>query len=376
MLEQDIRDTYRRMADADMPPSPVSIPAASRRGQARLRTRRASVIAAPALAAMAVVAIAVTGAFSGAASSAPPARHGHPAPAAPQVRPKVPEPFVAFGWLPAGLSLSYTSVGFGQGEGLAAAGRHTTQEVDLSTFTRGSCSLTSKMICSGQLVVTLVGRAPDVRGRRAYWAPDNQLAFQVAPHIWALATFPTQADDLQVAEHLITGRRVQPLRYPARLTGTPYRDMLSAAFSYANGRPESSDWLLAAGINRRNQPVHRPPSNWLYSPGIAIAKAGSVSASPCQPLIGELLKPGHSRATPLHGSARHVVINGYQVLVSGLPAYGGNAPSAEVCANNADGLYVLVSFNGNQAVAAATQIFTDLKLYGTDPADWTTRPLG
>src|SRR5262245_8479586 len=59
MLEQEIRETYRRMADTDMPLSHISIPAAGHVGRARRRIRRVGLIATPAFAAAAVLAIAL-----------------------------------------------------------------------------------------------------------------------------------------------------------------------------------------------------------------------------------------------------------------------------------------------------------------------------
>ena len=57
MRESDLRVLFKRQAASELPPAPISIPAARRIGRARLLRRRAAAFGSPVLAAAAVVAV-------------------------------------------------------------------------------------------------------------------------------------------------------------------------------------------------------------------------------------------------------------------------------------------------------------------------------
>ena len=77
------------------------------------------------------------------------------------------------------------------------------------------------------------------------------------------------------------------------------------------------------------------------------------------------------------GQSARRTINGYQVTVNHIPASDGRAPVQQVCAPNADGLMVFVSTYGSHAAPDAVSIFgRHMRILGTNPADWTTKPLG
>jgi hypothetical protein len=63
--ESDLRVLFKRQAAIELPPAPISIPAARRIGRARLLRRRAGAFGSPVLAAAAVVAVVLlTGLFA------------------------------------------------------------------------------------------------------------------------------------------------------------------------------------------------------------------------------------------------------------------------------------------------------------------------
>jgi hypothetical protein len=60
MLEDNLRTLFTVEAEADQPPSHISVPAAGRRARVRQRVWRALTIGSPVLAAAAVIAVIVT----------------------------------------------------------------------------------------------------------------------------------------------------------------------------------------------------------------------------------------------------------------------------------------------------------------------------
>jgi hypothetical protein len=77
-----------------------------------------------------------------------------------------------------------------------------------------------------------------------------------------------------------------------------------------------------------------------------------------------------------NGQSRHETINGYRVTVNHFPAQSGRPAEQQVCAPDADGLNVFYSTFGRAASPSAIALFAHhTRLLGTNPADWTTRPL-
>ena len=75
------------------------------------------------------------------------------------------------------------------------------------------------------------------------------------------------------------------------------------------------------------------------------------------------------------GQSRRETINGYRVIVDRLPAVRGNPVVRQVCAADADGLFVFVSTYGRSRPDATGLFAHHLRLLGPDPANWTTRPV-
>jgi len=91
---------------------------------------------------------------------------------------------------------------------------------------------------------------------------------------------------------------------------------------------------------------------------------------------GAIFTAGPASSCYSDGQSKRQTINGYQVIVRRIPSPNGAPPDLLVCAPDADGLSVTVS-TGFHASPDAVSIFRrQLRILGTNPANWTTEPLG
>lgn len=82
---------------------------------------------------------------------------------------------------------------------------------------------------------------------------------------------------------------------------------------------------------------------------------------------------------PSVGTSVTRVINGYKVILSNYHAVKGGfsgLPYQELCAGDADGLWVDMTVYGRHPVLTPASVFARMKLLATDPAHWTTIPFG
>jgi hypothetical protein len=359
MLEHALAELFEEQASENPPPTHASVIAATREGRTRRRHRAVISITAPVLAAAAVLAIALTGVLAGPAPVAP-AQHGGPGHALPA---RILRLTAMPGWLPSGAALKAVVV-TPHASYLSIFGRGGEQQVSL--YRRGWCSLrASKLTCpndnptvtASPFVLTLTGPAPAIDGRAAYWGrPDggtNQTdeAFLIAPGNWVVATFPSRADDTAVIQHLIIGRTVPPVRYLAQLTGTwPGLGLLYLTASYSRGMLAAGQWVLGAP----GFPVSFPPVQ------ISVSRA----------------VPGYCNGAT--GGMRSV-INGIQVTIWPQPAgesHGVRSPAGQTLCAAAAGQDIQIDVYRTYPGVTAASIFAHLRLFGSDPANWSTRPIG
>jgi hypothetical protein len=398
MIETQLRALFGEMADGEPPSSGVDVELARRRGRTRLRWRRAAVAASSALAAVSVAATAAT---------IPSVWHaGHRAPAAGPASPRLFNPlaqYLSFGWLPPGDSL--VAGGTGQAEMYLTAAPKPDSPVswELSAYATGQCKLDAKRLtCSsvaGQRssvdpAQTLTGPAPTVHGQRAVWTLTG-LAWQYARGGWAWLTFPypfdfpkpppaikagtvkpgttratVKREAIEIAAHVKFGAAM-PLAFPAQFTGLPSQWRVSSATYVPDGpvlrvRTYALNAGPAAGV--RDFDGGLTFQNNL--PWVEIDPV-TVRHNPC------FYYPGGFRK-----SAREV-INGYHVIVTreGAPrTVAGNyhtVPEQSICAANADGLAVSIAEHGAHPLTGVTALFKEhLRLLGSNPANWTSRPIG
>jgi hypothetical protein len=377
--ESDLRVLFKRQAASELPPAPISIPAARRIGRARLLRRRAAAIGSPVLAAAAVVAVVL------AAFAAGPDRHGTtPAgPAAPRLfNPLV--PYATVTWYPYRPSLVGGSA-WHTGLLLRASSRSPAESTSVVLYAAGWCTLQSASLSCGstaagtRVEMAVTGRAPNVQGQAAYWtryaggdltplrppaSGAQMVAFQYARGGWALVeSTSTPADVLKIAASVRYGQTSR-LRFDFRLTGLP------------------SAWseVLLAGFTRPGPGAHGPVADTLLlgspatRPGSAVHDALTVITG-TQPGQGPRCKistvpagqASQTKPTPCPSK----VINGCRTFLNSPPLPGKQT----LFAPDADGMYLYEETSGPDApLSPASVLAHHLELLGSDPANWITTP--
>ncbi len=365
----------QRAAFEQPPPGRVDIELARRAGRRRLRWRRAGLAGTPATAAIAVVALVTSGALS--PSLHPGYSHpaGHHSPRAEpgkglgQVRP--PRrfnpliPYAAFGWLPKGETLDGGQIASTYTYLTAGHARWA-----LTVFVAGRCDRTQAELLAGlrhgehpvMRCTTSASSGYEEAVNGAFTISRTRLGFlttsgdtwlwQYAKGSWAILSGPPErvagGQALKIAERVRYAVASKPsIKFPAQLTRLP--SSWTVSFTYFRAQ---------AGVLRASQ----------YS----LATPGQDSPN----LTTNLATP-HSRCYFYpKGQSVHRTINGYRVTVNHLKGASGRPPTEQVCAAHADGLFVFVSTYGPHQQPNAVAIFAHhLRLLGTNPADWTVRPI-
>jgi len=379
MSESQLRELFTQIAAGEPAASRVDVQLARRRGRARLRWRRAAVAGSSVLAAAAVAALAVT-------AGAGPARPGPAAtPAAPrQFNPLV--PYLSFGWLPAGNSL--VAGGVRPEVAYLTAGRNALSPStwDLSVYAAGQCHLTGparKLTCSTQnlagLTAQITGRAPAVRGHRAFWA-GPYLVWQYARGGWAGLSLPlpysspklsspakraaAKRDAVKIADHVRYGAPTPPLVFSVQLTRLPSRWRVSSVY-----------YLPDAGVLRVSRFALGTGNPDLGADGGLEYQTNLPYFSSIDPAA---LRKGYCYRAPnrKNSSERSTseTINGYRVVVTHQVL--GTLPRQDLCSAHADGLSLYISEFGAHPPISLTSLFRDhLRLLSANPANWTTRPI-
>jgi hypothetical protein len=360
MDEANVRGLLQRAAADPEPPSQVDVELARSRGRRKLRWRRAGLAgaAAAAVVAVAVAAVAVPGSRGASPGRAKvPEAHG---PVTAPSRFDALRPYATFGWLPAGESLEQGTTS-PSGVQLSAG---TGPAWQLQVYVAGFCDLTSgqllRQLARDQLaqlgcqhadvgaVYQVTSVAARVDGHTAFWtANQDYLIWQYANHGWAALASPTRAAAPVVL------KVARGVRYA--VAGPPIRFPLQAASLPAGWMALVVHFAKDAGVLRAYQ----------YVLGSTGADAG-----------GAIFTAGPAGSCYSGGQSKRQTIDGYQVIVARIPSPNGTPPDLLVCASDAHGLRVTVS-TGVHASPDAVSIFRrHIRILGTNPADWTTEPLG
>jgi hypothetical protein len=374
VLENDIRDVYRQMNSMNLPPSRISIPAATSRGaRTRTRARHAGLVATPFLAAAAV--LAVVGVVLVAEGG--PGHHGPPAPVTPGLAGAAPiafnvlRPYERLGGLAAGAHQGWMN-GTPDWQWVTIGGKADSADA-LVTFARGQCTVSrTKLSCpeaAGAIatprIQSLGSQAAEVHGRPAYWYPhgfvssetaigsestngsshesrvtkiwDGVLTWQYARGGWAKVYARTPAAALAIARATRFGPAVAPsFRLAVQLTGMPAGTRVNYLLA---GPSQRSDVELGISGDYPEFGYH----------------VGRNACTPARDIVGKV-----STQT----------INGYRVQVFRVDGQ----PPWSLCAPDARGLTVTI--DGGSSEAAVTSLFRHVQVLGTDSADWTTKPIG
>jgi hypothetical protein len=356
MVENDLRTLFALEADADQPPSPISIPAACRSAGIRRRRTRVLAFASPALAGLAVAAVALAStATPSLMHRAAPAAGRHPArggSAAPQYF----SPLRPYAWLPAGQSTKTTGTFTRTSEILA--------NDPLGEFARvysaSACSVKQGGSgCGGQVPAGQGRYVGQVHGHPAYWRlsgpgvkPSGALVWQYARRGWAQVFASDGQDALRIARELVFGPAAgPPVRFPFQLTHVPSSWRVNSV---------STQWAGAVQYAIADVLTASPQRAASTSTGPAFQGAPAMaSQSECNGLTT--------------GQHRTETINGDQAYVSANPT---SWPESALCSANADGELVYIAVGRDQAFSAVDLFAHHLRLLGPDPASWTTRPIG
>ena len=367
MLEEDIKSLYDRMADMDQPPSSISIPGAGRAGRVRLTRRRATAVATPVLAAVAVIAIALTASIQG-------GLHGTQRTGSAQRAPQYfnpLRPYARFGWLPPS-SISADGEVISQGE--MSLGNPS--GAFLALYAAGGCHVTGHALnCSPSGERYPLGRSvARVDGHPAYWtAPQKArspfpgtspgvLAWQYAVGGWAVLDYVASGhasarnDAVKIADRVRFGYRGEPaIRFPVQLTDVPANWQVNCVATSLVGHVmyAASDVVTAGRVTGSvcgdDAPLNAPHFD-----------AGQGAKNACAGLI---YAEAHSMPE---------VINGYQVVLGTDKKFW---PNHELCADDAAGTFVWIAIGAHPTLSPASIFAHHLRLLGSNPAKWTTKPI-
>jgi hypothetical protein len=376
MSEETLCTQLEQLAGTEAPPPRVDIGHALSRGRRRLRWRRAGMSAVP-VAAIAVAAFVVSGViqpWSGRVKS-PVTFEASQGSFNPLIQ------YAAFGWLPGGGKV--VGGNFEMADQQLSAGQPShpgNPNWGLTIYARGRCALSSRqvlqrlahghhpaLICTTGISSTgvhygsfgpVTGREPAVNGHLAF-NYSGSLAWEYAPGSWAKLygnhVHPGARVLTKIAEGVRYGVGTKPsVRFPVQLTGlAPDLRVGSLSFRLDDGVMRATEYWLSDRQDR--------PDDYFAAPDFTMSPATALN-----------------RCTDVQNSvSRHRTINGYQVIVSNFTARQGSPAAQELCATDADGLNIYLWTGSGTGVPAAAEIFAHhLRLLGTNPANWTTKPLG
>jgi hypothetical protein len=418
-----VRALLARVADEPAPPSRVDIAAARQRGRRRIRWHRAALAAAP-LAAAAAVALVVSGIIPATLGFGPGGPGGlRPGPETARSRFSPLQPYAAFGWLPAGFS---TAAGAAMASAnqdqattlsatLVAGDRATGRLLTLTVSAAGACQFTGPLRASvlvsedpprlmtktyphglrcsdgtGHRVVTpLRAAAPGIGGGSAFYLPSGGLAWEYAPGSWASLTPSAQSpggrDRLHRMYQAAAGWAIGPgpAGFPATIQSAASRALVrkvAERVSYGAtahivfpfqlaGRPagwtvSTASYVPAGGRLLGTGGLQAGPARYPYALYAGVRPAGTEGKC--------TINRGQGRFVRVHGAPATLYPN---VLNSGQALY--------VC--DIGGLYVNINLfmtdpKTHRQVPGtslgALAIARRMRLLGTDPAAWTTDPLG
>jgi len=377
MLEQSLQELFEEQAEAEPPPGRVAVADVIRQGRLRRRRHRIGAVCAPVLAAVAVAAVALTGALpSGILGRTSPqaGRYG-------QLAGGAFDPSylgIKLGWLPAGAVVTGGEITPG-GEALSAAAPHSgvwavgvyaPKVCQVTKTRRFEClPFVNTLTVFAGTTLSAGGRGPVVDGHESRWLQGGDgaiLAWQYAPGAWALAEHASSPDGtataVRIARAVEYGQHV-PVRFAARFTSLPPGWRISGLqLARDHGVYFASTYAIVRA--RTIMPTTAVFTGASEEPRISIGPA-KIYASRCS------FNPAISR--------REVTIHGYQFAVQDedLQDNQHGGVSSRLCANHVDGLVVSVAETaaGGPMGFAPTDIMERLQVLGTNPANWVTNPL-
>jgi hypothetical protein len=416
MTDSALHDLLER-AIGEPPPTTVNIGLARSQGQRQRHWRR--VHGAAAVAAVAAVAVVAAVALSSGAGQSHPVRPGSAATASqtalaphPPRRFSLSTPYASFGWLPAGFSAAGTKVlgdpddQSGQSESIWASGQQPDgKTLNLVVNSAGSCRLgTGDALGAARQVLAcgstggswgpLLGRAPDVLGRLAYWDQHGNLVWEYGPGAWAQLLPAT----MLIEPHLdpdFDGWYNVPAKPPGHgAPGHPAYQQSAATrallLKVAAGIRYDGATAQVYGFILRDVPASwraaATPASFGYAADGRIVNT-AWQAGPASDPQGLSISVGPAAASckMFAGQSQYVTVDGVRAALRtiNLPA----KHNQDLCLADVDGLAVDVDLDltvpgtaatplpGSTGFGSAVAVFSHLRLLGPDVAGWTPQPV-
>jgi hypothetical protein len=423
MNENNLRALLHDIADRPEPAASIDIARARRSGLRRLWARRVvlpvAVTAALALAFLVpeTLTSAVPG-HSGVSTGASGSATSKAVPPRPKSKPtqaSVPSPdgylnplvpYAAFGDLPPGYALDVTPSAIHDGNAstvdnltITAAQSTGGDFIQLSVMPKDGCygllggipgwsaTQDQQARCS-ELTGQASGRAPDVRGRIAYWGNGGtDLAWQYAPDSWAVlqaqssGSTPFPAAQAKTLLPLMAASvkfgQTKPIVFPFRLSGAVPADWHAVSASYT---VLSSGDYLASELDVA--PYADYEAHGVTGLIVGAAEAADVNGNACTtPAAG-----GQAGSEPV---VSHVQKDGLSWLVQSPAKSTGTSasqplgvPGDDVTACNQqpdNGLYASADLKldttGAARTGGITAVLDHLSILGADPRSWSSTPL-
>jgi hypothetical protein len=212
-----------------------------------------------------------------------------------------------------------------------------------------------------------------VDGQPAYWtAPQKArgtlpgsspgvLVWQYAGGGWAVLDYVASGhasarnDAVKIADRVRFGYRGEPaIRFPVQLTDVPANWQVDCVATSVVGHVmyAASDVVTAGRVTGSicgdDAPLNAPHFD-----------AGQGAKNACAGLI---YAEAHSTTEAIHG---------YQVVLGTEKFW----PNHELCADNAAGTFVWIAIGAHPTLSPASIFAHHLRLLGSNPAKWTTRPI-
>jgi hypothetical protein len=282
-------------------------------------------------------------------------------------------PYARFGWLPP-TSTSFPADGEVISQRMMSLGNPS--GASLVLFAASACHLTGHTLsCSPSGNRYTLGRNIAQGGQPAYWtAPQKaggplpgtspgQLAWQYADGGWAVLDYAASGhasaiyDAVKIAEHVQFGYRGEPaIMFPVQLTDVPANWQVNCVATSLVGHVmyATSDVVTAGRVTGSicgdNKPLNAPHFD-----------AGQGAKNQC----GDFSHAEGAQSKP-------EVINGYQVVLISDKKFW---PNHELCADNAAGTFVWIAIGAQPTLSPANIFAHHLRLLGSNPAKWTTKPI-
>ncbi len=292
-------------------------------------------------------------------------------------------PYAQFGWLPSSSTPALGPASENTGIlGPSEISLGNPMGASLAVYAAGVCHVTDHTLnCAnfGQAAIPEpLGRTvARIDGHPAYWTAPKKvrspfggtlhsagvLAWQYAVGGWAVLGYSARDTAVTIADGIRFGYRGQPaIRFPVQLTDAPANWQVNCLTTGLLGHVmyATSDVVTAGRVQGT---VCGDYGSSLYPQNTPTFDAGVASDQGRKNACGAFF-PSSTHPQP-------EVINGYQVVLGTQKTW----PNYQLCANDAAGTFVWIAIGAHPTLSPASIFAHHLRLLGSNPAKWTTKPI-